>query len=443
MKMYNVDVDGLTNDEHFFVYSQGCYSGSFDNRTTTAGSYTDYDCIAEHFVAEANGAFAVIMNSRYGWGNRYTTDGPSQHFDREFFDAYFDEDMKNLGMINQDSKEDSAGYVSADPYGRWCCYQTNLFGDPQTPMGGAGVGPAGIIELDRQAYAPGGDINIVVKDGHLNTDLTAVEQYDNIITITTSHLDEEDQITLTETGTDSGVFTGTISTTDDSVFPGDGILQITCSEADTITATYYDADDGTGNPATPTDTAESDCVPPEISNLRVTYSDMTTAAITWETDEPAYSCVYYGTTPALGSSKCSTAEVTSHSMTLNGLDPNTTYYFYVTSTDVADNETVSDNGGAYYTCKGVTEVVFEDDMESGSNGWAATGFWHLVSDNANPCPGSYSPTHSWWYGQDATCNYENGQANSGSLISPRIELMGDNPVLDFASWEEVDDYFQL
>jgi hypothetical protein len=442
MKIYNSEVDGLTNDKHFFAYSQGCYSGSFDNRTETSGTYANYDCIAEHFVTEANGAFAVVMNSRYGWGNMYSTDGPSQHFDREFFDAYFGEHIRNLGIINQDSKEDCAGYVGEDLYGRWCCYQANLFGDPQTPVGGAGVGPAGMIALDREAYCPGGDVNIVVKDSHLNTDPTTIEQYTDIITIATTHLDEEDNITLTETGCDSGIFSGTVQTTDDPVNSSDGVLQITCSETDIITATYYDADDGNGNPATSTDTAYTDCLPPEISNLRVTYSDLTTAIITWETDEPAYSCVYYGTTPSLGSSTCNPGQVTSHSITLQGLIPDTTYYFSVASIDEAGNEAAADNHGEPYTCKGVTEVVFEDDMESGSNGWAATGFWHQV-DDASPCPGSYSPTHSWWYGQDATCNYDNGRANGGSLISPRIELTGDNPVLKFMSWEETDGYYDL
>jgi hypothetical protein len=441
MKIYNSDVDSLTNDQHFFAYSQGCYSGSFDNRTTT-GSYTSYDCIAEHFVTEANGAFAVVMNSRYGWGNLYDTNGPSQHFDREFFDAYFGEGIVNLGIINQDSKEDCAGYVGEDLYGRWCCYQTNLLGDPQTPVGGTGAGPAGIIALDREAYYPGGDIHVVVRDSHLNTDPETIEQYTNIIAITTTHLDEEANITLTETGSDSGMFTGTIATTDASVVSGDGVLQITCSETDTITVTYYDADDGTGNPATPSDTAYTDCLPPQITNLQVVYSDQTTATITWDTDEPAYSCVYYGTTLSLESTKCNPGQVTSHSITLTGLSPDTTYYFAVASTDEAGNQAMADNNGEYYTCKAATEVVFEDDMESGSKGWTATGFWHQVPDDTSPCPGSYSPAHSWWYGQDATCNYDNGQANSGSLISPRIELTGANPVLEFMSWEETNEYFQ-
>jgi len=132
MKMTNTDVDTLlTNDELYFIgYSQGCYSGSFDNRATTVGSYTSYDCISEHLTTEEHGAVAFISNSRYGWGVRGSTNGPSQHYDREFWDALLGEDIFNIGIANQDSKEDNAGRVGSWVE-RWCYYEINLFGDPE------------------------------------------------------------------------------------------------------------------------------------------------------------------------------------------------------------------------------------------------------------------------------------------------------------------------
>ncbi|MEE9566669.1 MAG: C25 family cysteine peptidase, partial [Desulfobacteria bacterium] len=368
MKIYNADVDGLINDQYFFAYSQGCYSGSFDNRTTVSGSYTDYDCIAEHFVTEANGAFAVVMNSRYGWGNLYDTNGPSQHFDREFFDAYFDEGIVNLGIINQDSKEDCAGYVSQDLYGRWCCYQLTLFGDPQTPIGGM-VGPAGEITLDREAYRPYRDITIVVIDSDLNNNPMAVEQYSDKIAVTTGGGDVETNITLTETAPDSGVFTATIATTDAEVNPGDGVLQITCSSADGITVIYYDADDGTGNPATPSDTAYGDCFPPVITNVEAASIAYFDATITWDTNEPADSRVLYGTSQPPASTGSASFLVTAHAITLTGLSPDTSYYFAVESTDEAGNQTTDDNGSAYYTFTtnpcGVDPIVVSPAAEFG------------------------------------------------------------------------------
>jgi hypothetical protein len=133
MKMINSDVDGLTNSGLYFIgYSQGCYSGSFDNRDDS-GYYTDYDCISEHLTTQPCGAVAFIANSRYGWGTSSSTDGPSQHYDREFWDAVFGEDILNIGIANQDSKEDNAGRVG-DEIERWCYYELNLFGDPELAL---------------------------------------------------------------------------------------------------------------------------------------------------------------------------------------------------------------------------------------------------------------------------------------------------------------------
>ncbi|MDX9953134.1 MAG: Ig-like domain-containing protein [Anaerolineae bacterium] len=64
---------------------------------------------------------------------------------------------------------------------------------------------------------------------------------------------------------------------------------------------------------------------------------------------------------------------------------------------------------------------FADDMENGLNGWTATGLWHQV-DETNPYSESYSPTHSWWYGQDSTGNYDTGLPNAGDLTSPPVYI---------------------
>ena len=56
-------------------------------------------------------AFAFIGNSRYGWGNVFTTDGASQRFDREFWDAVFGGGTIRIGIANANSKEDNAGLI--------------------------------------------------------------------------------------------------------------------------------------------------------------------------------------------------------------------------------------------------------------------------------------------------------------------------------------------
>jgi hypothetical protein len=79
--------------------------------------------------------------------------------------------------------------------------------------------------------------------------------------------------------------------------------------------------------------------------------------------------------------------------------------------------------------------VFFDDVESGTNGWSASGFWHIVGSGS--CSNCFSPTHSWYYGLDATCTYDNGGTNSGNLISPSFTVPVSG-VLTFQSWEQTE-----
>ncbi|KPL07241.1 hypothetical protein AMJ86_05135, partial [bacterium SM23_57] len=137
MRFNNSDVNDVnfTNDgvnHGFWVgYSQGCYDGSFDNRTTS-GSYTE-DCICEVFATIQHGPAGFIGNSRYGWGDHQSTNGSSQYFDRQFFDAIFGEDITRIGPANDDSKVDNIWAISYAA-NRWCYYELNVFGDPELDL---------------------------------------------------------------------------------------------------------------------------------------------------------------------------------------------------------------------------------------------------------------------------------------------------------------------
>lgn len=77
-----------SNANYFLLYSQGCYSGSFDN-CKTDGTYSTSDCIGEKLATLPNGPVAYIGNSRYGLGSPYNTDGSGQRFHRYFHHALF------------------------------------------------------------------------------------------------------------------------------------------------------------------------------------------------------------------------------------------------------------------------------------------------------------------------------------------------------------------
>lgn len=123
MRLYNIDImTSLTNDRHFFIYSQACVAGGFDSS----------DCWSEYMHIRTDyGAFALVANARSGWYQPYHTDGPSQRFAREFWDAVFSprECRPELGRANQDAKEDNL-YRINEPAMLWSYNELTLFGDP-------------------------------------------------------------------------------------------------------------------------------------------------------------------------------------------------------------------------------------------------------------------------------------------------------------------------
>lgn len=83
-------------------------------------------------------------------------------------------------------------------------------------------------------------------------------------------------------------------------------------------------------------------VPPVISAVQAGQTTCGGTVITWTTDIASDSQVEYGTTTALGSTTTlDPALVTSHSVTLNGLLANTTYYYRVRSKSTAINLSIS------------------------------------------------------------------------------------------------------
>ena len=127
MRIMYDDIYSLHNEKPIFVYSQGCMAGSFDK--------PEYDdCIAEYFTVKTSyGAFAGIWNGRNGVGYKNTLNGPSQRYNREFWDAVFGEKIFEIGRANQDSKEDNIWRIS-DSSMRGVLYGLNLFGDPSIAL---------------------------------------------------------------------------------------------------------------------------------------------------------------------------------------------------------------------------------------------------------------------------------------------------------------------
>ncbi|MCD6219536.1 choice-of-anchor J domain-containing protein [Candidatus Calescamantes bacterium] len=433
----------IENEDKCFIYSQGCYAGAFDLAGQTGMWGLTDECVGENFLRSKYGAFAVVMNSRYGWFQPADIDNsPSQQFDEEFWDAIFNEGIKSVGRANQDSKEDNLGVVGEDETGayRWCYYELNLLGDPETSFGGS-VSREGRIFFDKGRYKDGDEIKLTVMDMDLNIDHENIDTL--TIPVTTSGGDSEN-ILLQEIDKNTGIFEGKIMLREGNLQQNNGILE--CKDGELITATYIDEDDGEGNQVERKANAQADFTPPIIENVKAINILSDRATITWETDEPATSKVYYGTSEPLEFETEDKTLVTSHSITLNNLSQNTLYYFAVQSTDEAGNTSYEDNSGNFYSfITGILNIIFSDDMEEGEGDWQISydaeeepqNNWYITENF------SYSGSHCWHFCDEYFSEEDNRwyftynpgvDPFNGFLISPPIDLKSvSNAMLKFAS----------
>lgn len=115
-------LDGTTHNFAIF-HSHGCDCGAFDE-----------DCALEKMVTISKFAVCAIGNSRYGWFNEGTTEGPSQHLHREMIDAYSNDKIPFIANALQESKNKTAPWVTAEGQFeegalRWNFYDLNILGD--------------------------------------------------------------------------------------------------------------------------------------------------------------------------------------------------------------------------------------------------------------------------------------------------------------------------
>ena len=204
----------------------------------------------------------------------------------------------------------------------------------------AAVPSRGYISLEHDVYSCSSVVSILLLDCDLK------EQGSQEVTLTAGGGDSE-TVLLTEGAPAIGVFTGTIPTGSGAPNIENGTLQLLHSEI--ITATYQDQDDGTGNPATATDTALADCESPEIFNVQIDVPGPE-PTVTFKTNEPATTRVRCGL--ACGGPYIIEGGyeilATSHTIKLIGVSPKTDYFFIIEAIDAAGNETVDDNAGGCF-----------------------------------------------------------------------------------------------
>jgi hypothetical protein len=196
--------------------------------------------------------------------------------------------------------------------------------------------------------------------------------------------------------------------------------------------------------------ANDGTAPAAVANLAVAGTTFRSATLTWTasgdngtTGRAAFYDLRYATSPISGRTWDTATRAlaepgpklagAAETFSIDGLDPSKTYYFALKVRDDMGNESALSNVAQAGSAAAAT--AFADNMENGTNGWTASGLWHRSTRRAN------SPATSWYYGAEATGTYDTGDANSGLLTSPMIDLRktGSKPVLIYREWREMED----
>ncbi len=123
-------------------------------------------------------------------------------------------------------------------------------------------------------------------------------------------------------------------------------------------------------------TTTPDTTKPVISNVSATAITTTGATIMWSTNEGTTMQVQYGTTTGYGSlSSLDSTLMTSHSVVLTGLMPNTMYNYVVWSKDAANNTATSSNMTFTTSAPDMTAPVLSSVMSSAVATTTATVSW--------------------------------------------------------------------
>ncbi len=137
-----------------------------------------------------------------------------------------------------------------------------------------------------------------------------------------------------------------------------------------------------------------------------------------------------------GDGSSSTEASPSHTFSLSGT--------YTIGLTVTDNDGAEDSTSEEITVQsdndGDTTTQLDEDFEDGASDWSTSGLWHLVSES-DEYGDSSSQTHSMWYGQDSTGDYDTGSRTTGQLTSPSIDLtQASQAELTFQHWFDTENY---
>jgi hypothetical protein len=307
------------------------------------------------------------------------------------------------------------------------------------PLGGdVGNNRAGLLRNILNFLAPPPDTTTLALDSDVYSvpgrsvveveDLRLAGQPTTAVRFTSPRETNGVTVVLTPT-TRAGVFRGAISLMPTNSGAA-GVL--VAQDGDTIQAVFTNT--ASGQPLTASALVETQ--PPSISFV-TSEPGYLEAVISWDTDEEADALVQYSTSPD-GFNQTNSLPTyftaydatldTYHAVLVQGLQPDTTYYFRVTSRDRAGNAATDANHGGNFVFTTLLPVSapWSDDMETPNPDWSVYTIADSESEWAHGHPGggevAASGTNCWG------SNLSGGPLSQTEtyLISPGILLAGGN-----------------
>jgi hypothetical protein len=184
-----------------------------------------------------------------------------------------------------------------------------------------------------------GALDVQLFDADLNLSATAL---DGVVVSASSDSDPQGiAVALVETKLDSGKFVGGLT-----ISPSGEGEALKVGDSETVTVSYLDeaCEDGA---AEKTVDVVVDCTAPALSELSIEEVTATSGIVSFVTNEFASGTVRFGLFEPLGE-EVPYGGGKAHSVVLSGLSPDSEIFAEVSLEDVAGNESLDDNDGAYY-----------------------------------------------------------------------------------------------
>jgi len=242
-------------------------------------------------------------------------------------------------------------------------------------------------------------------------------------------------LSLTETGPNTGVFSGNVLFGLASPVRGDGIIQV--REGDMVIISYEDVQGGEVLAGSLIQvSAIVDLTPPSIAGLSVTELVTDRATIGFTTEPTAVAKIVYSGPDGQEKSQTSSRQTAFREFHLPGLAGNSLYRYRITVTDQAGNSTTYPSPATSFSFGTKAEVsVAANSFDGQPSEWnfSAEGVWELGTPSFGP-PSAHSLPNCW--GTDLDGFYP---INCDASLTSDWITLPDNPQLHFWHWYSIDE----